>query len=95
MSSTLHVRRSTWGFENGLGEFDMNCKPMRMALLLDWRGKGYGMPKYGLVDDEVLMRKGSAPFIATDGQRLTARRDDLLLLEAASTPAAATPEMVA
>lgn len=73
----------------------MNCKPMRMALLLDWRGKGYAMPKYGLVDDELLLRKGSAPFITTDGQRLIARRNDLVLLEAVSAPAAATPEMVA
>jgi hypothetical protein len=73
----------------------MDHKPMRMALLLDWRGKGYAMPKYGLVDDALLLRKGSAPFIATDGQRLTARRDDLVMLETVPAPQAATPEMVA
>jgi hypothetical protein len=73
----------------------MSRKPMRMALLLNWRGKGYARPKYGLVDDELLLRKGSAPFIATDGQRLTALRSDLVLLKPVPAPAAATPEMVA
>ncbi|MBL8513716.1 MAG: hypothetical protein JNJ55_06965 [Betaproteobacteria bacterium] len=71
----------------------MKQKPLRMALLLDWRGRGYAKPKYGLIDDELLLRKGVAPFLATDGQQLLARKDDLVLLEPA--PAAATPAMVA
>ena len=64
-------------------------QPMRMALLLAWRSKGYTRPHYGLVDDEELLRTGRAIFLSTDGQQLAATRHDLLLLQP-SAPAAET-----
>jgi hypothetical protein len=57
--------------------------PMRMALLLAWRSKGYSRPHYGLVDDEKLLRTGTADFLSTDGQLLPATLHDLLLLQPA------------
>jgi hypothetical protein len=74
-----------WQAERGrdfdfLRRSSMAIKPMRMALLLNGRDKGYARPKYGLVDDEILLRKGVATFLATDGQHLEAQRDDLVLL---------------
>ena len=56
-------------------------KQLRMALLLNWRDRGYSRPRYGLVDDEELLRVGRSTFLSTDGQQLFARRDDLLLLQ--------------
>ena len=58
--------------------------PMRMALLLAWRSKGYSRPHYGLVDDEELLRTGTATFLSTDGQLLPATLQDLLLLQPAT-----------
>lgn len=55
----------------------------RVALLLNWRSKGYARPHYGLVDDEELLRTGRAIFLSTDGRLLLATRGDLLLLQEA------------
>jgi len=64
-------------------------KPMRMALLLPWRSRGFQRPRYGLVDDEELLLRGSALFVTCDGHHLRATRQELLLLEhAASAPPA-------
>jgi hypothetical protein len=59
-------------------------KPLRMALLLSWRDKGFTRPRYGLVDDEELLRTGRSSFLCTDGQSLLATRNDLLLLQEAT-----------
>jgi len=56
-------------------------KELRMALLLNWRNRGYSRPHYGLVDDEELLRTGRSTFLSADGKQMSARRDDLLLLE--------------
>ena len=53
----------------------------RVALLLNWRNKGFARPHYGLVDDEELLRTGKSIFLSTDGRLLSATRDDLLLLQ--------------
>lgn len=65
---------------------DMTMTPtrqreLRVALLLNWRGKGYSRPHYGLVDDEELLRTGKSIFLSTDGRQLPAIRADLLLLQ--------------
>lgn len=60
-----------------------NHPQRRVALLLNWRSKGYARPHYGLVDDEELLRTGRAIFLSTDGRLLSATRDDLLLLQEA------------
>lgn len=54
---------------------------MRMALLLHWRSRGYLRPRYGLVDDEELLRLGTAAFNTRDGESLLVTRQELLLLE--------------
>lgn len=56
-------------------------KPMRMALFLPWRSRGFQRPHYGLVDDEELLLRGSALFVTCDGHHLRATRQELLLLE--------------
>ena len=56
-------------------------KERRVALLLNWRGKGYARPHYGLVDDEELFRTGKSTFLSTDGRQLSATRAELLLLQ--------------
>lgn len=63
----------------------------RVALLLNWRSKGYARPHYGLVDDEELLRTGRSIFLSADGQRLSATRNDLLLLEQGPGEVAAVP----
>ena len=63
---------------------------MRVALLLQWRNRGYSRPSYGLVDDEELLRTGRAIFLGTDGQQLPTTRDDLLLLQLATDEVVAT-----
>ena len=60
-----------------------NHPQRRVALFLNWCGKGYARPHYGLVDDEELLRTGRAIFLSTDGRLLSATRDDLLLLQEA------------
>lgn len=65
-------------------------KPMRMALLLPWRSRGFQRPRYGLVDDEELLLRGSALFVTCDGHHLRATRQELLLLEQATLAAPAT-----
>ena len=66
-------------------------KQLRVALLLNWRSKGYSRPHYGLVDDEELLRTGKSTFLSTDGKQLSATRADLLLLQqAANSVAVAT-----
>jgi len=60
-------------------------RPMRMALLLAWRSKGFTRPRYGLVDDEELLRTGRSSFLMTDGERLHATPQDLLLLHSAES----------
>lgn len=55
-------------------------KELRMALLLNWRNKGYARPHYGLIDDEELLRTGKSIFLSTDGRQLTATLADLMLL---------------
>ena len=66
-------------------------KQLRVALLLNWRSKGYSRPHYGLVDDEELLRTGKSTFLSTDGKQLVATRADLLLLQqAANSVAVAT-----
>ena len=69
---------------------------MRVALLLAWRSKGFARPRYGLVDDEELLRTGRSAFLTTDGQRLSATPHDLLLLQPAASDAAhgGSPEVV-
>lgn len=62
-------------------------KPLRIALLLAWRNKGYSQPRYGLVDDEELLLTGRASFLGTDGLRVAVIPGDLLLLQQ-PTPAA-------
>jgi hypothetical protein len=52
-----------------------------MALLLHWRSRGFLRPRYGLVDDEELLRVGSTALVCGDGQRLAVTRQELLLLE--------------
>lgn len=52
----------------------------RVALLLNWRMRGYFKPPYGLVDDEELLRTGSATFLSGDGRQVVAQRNELLLL---------------
>jgi hypothetical protein len=59
-------------------------KPLRMALMVAWRSKGLSRPRYGLVDDEELMRTGKANFLCTDGQQMPATLHDLLLLPPAA-----------
>ncbi len=54
---------------------------LRMALLLNWRERGYARPHYGLVNDEELLRTGTAMFLTADGKQVMARRKDLLLLQ--------------
>lgn len=67
-------------------------KQLRVALLLNWRSKGYSRPHYGLVDDEELSRTGKSTFLSTDGKQLSATRADLLLLQqAANNVVTATP----
>lgn len=66
-------------------------KQRRVALLLNWRSKGYARPHYGLVDDEELLRTGKSTFLGTDGQRLSATRNDLLLLEQGPSEVVAAP----
>ena len=56
-------------------------KELRVALLLNWRGKGCSRPYYGLVDDEELLRTGKSIFLSTDGRQLLATCADLLLLQ--------------
>lgn len=58
---------------------------MRVALLLAWRSKGFTRPRYGLVDDEELLRTGRSTFLSTDGQRLSTTLQDLLLLQPAAS----------
>ena len=60
-------------------------KPMRVALLLAWRSKGFTRPRYGLVDDEELLRTGRSIFLSADGLRLSATLQDLLLLQPAAS----------
>jgi hypothetical protein len=67
-------------------------KPLRMALLLNWRNTGYSRPHYGLVDDEELLRTGKSTFLGTDGRALRASRDDLLLLQQVTGSAVTTPQ---
>ncbi len=62
-------------------------KPMRVALLLAWRSKGFTRPRYGLVDDEELLRTGRSTFLSTDGQQLSTTLQELLLLQPASSDA--------
>ena len=52
-----------------------------MALLLNWRNRGYSRPHYGLVNDEELLRTGRSTFLSADGKQISVRRGDLLLLE--------------
>ena len=59
-------------------------KPLRVALLLAWRDKGFSRPRYGQVDDEELLRTGRSNFLCTDGRTLLVTRNDLLLLQRAS-----------
>jgi hypothetical protein len=66
-------------------------KQLRVALLLNWRGKGYTRPHYGLVDDEELLRTGKSTFLSTDGRKLTATPADLLLLQLPVGNAVASP----
>lgn len=66
-------------------------KQRRVALLLNWRGKGLSRPHYGLVDDEELLRTGKSTFLSADGRQLTATPADLLLLQHAVGKAVATP----
>ena len=54
---------------------------MRVALLLAWRSKGFARPRYGLVDDEELLRTGTAIFLTADGLRMHTTLQDLLLLQ--------------
>lgn len=68
-------------------------KPMRVALLLQWRDRGYLRPPYGLVDDEELLRTGRSTFLGTDGRTLLAHRDDLLLLLQAASDTASEPPL--
>jgi hypothetical protein len=68
-----------------------NHPQRRVALLLNWRSKGYARPHYGLVDDEELLRTGKSIFLSTDGRLLSATRDDLLLLQAAANAVVAAP----
>ena len=56
-------------------------KAMRMAFLLDWRNKGFSRPRYGLIDDEELLRVGTTMLLMTNGERVVTRRQELLLLE--------------
>lgn len=58
-----------------------------MALLLAWRSKGFTRPRYGLVDDEELLRTGRSTFLSTDGQWLSTTLQDLLLLQPAASDA--------
>jgi len=60
----------------------MNLKPMKMALLLAWRHRGFMRPRYGLVDNDELLQRGSTTFITCDGHRLQATRQELLLIDA-------------
>lgn len=68
-------------------------KPLRMALLLAWRSKGFARPRYGLVDDEELLRTGKANFLCTDGRMLLAMRNELLLLQPVSDEFATTQKL--
>ena len=68
-------------------------KPMRVALLLQWRSRGYSRPSYGLVDDEELLRTGQSIFLGTDGRELPATRDDLLLLQQATDEVVVSPAL--
>ena len=65
----------------------------RVALLLNWRSKGYARPHYGLVDDEELLRTGKSIFLSADGKRLSATRNDLLLLEQGPSEIVAAPTL--
>ena len=56
-------------------------KAMRMAFLLDWRNKGFSRPRYGLIDDEELLRTGTTMLYMTNGERVVTRRQEILLLE--------------
>ena len=68
-------------------------KPLRMALLLAWRSYGYARPRYGLVDDEELLRTGKSTFLCTDGRALPATRNDLLLLHPVSDDVSAMQQL--
>ncbi len=65
-------------------------KELRVALLLNWRNKGYGRPLYGLIDDEELLRTGASTFLCADGRQLRATPNDLLLLQDASAGVVST-----
>jgi hypothetical protein len=65
----------------------MYLKPMKMALLLPWRNRGFLRPRYGLVDDDELSQRGSTMFITCDGLRLRATRQELMLIDAVPTGA--------
>lgn len=67
-------------------------KELRVALLLNWRRKGYSRPHYGLVDDEELLRTGMSIFQSADGQLVPATRADLLLLQHVGNNFAAAPQ---
>ena len=60
----------------------MNLKPMKMALLLPWRNRGFVRPRYGLVDGDELLQRGATTFITCDGHRLRATQQELLLIDA-------------
>jgi hypothetical protein len=66
-------------------------KPRRMALLIQWRDKGYTRPCYGIVDDDELFLTGSSTFLGTDGKQLIATPNDLLLLDMAAVPLEVVP----
>lgn len=66
-------------------------KELRVALLLNWRSKGYARPHYGLVNDEELLRTGTSTFLSADGRQLAATRADLLLLQHVENDVTATP----
>jgi hypothetical protein len=66
-------------------------KPMRLALLLEWRSRGFTRPRYGLVDDDELLLTGKSIFLSTDGQSLPVIRRELLLLQPASNESAREP----
>ena len=56
-------------------------KAMRMAFLLDSRNKEFSRPRYGLIDDEELLRVGTTMLYMTNGERVVTRRQEILLLE--------------
>jgi hypothetical protein len=64
---------------------------MKMALLFERCDDDTSRPRYGLIDDEELLRHGRSIFLCTDGRRLIAGSNDVVLLQLKHAEMASSP----